>query len=106
MTLRYSCIRTLQVPYDSVNCIAFSPDGLYLAIGYDYGPVAIVKVDSGSSTLEINWNAHVTALAWRPSSTYELITGYSDGRVIAHTITPQNLVRRDVLDLLSHYTER
>ncbi|KAJ3552959.1 hypothetical protein NM688_g3877 [Phlebia brevispora] len=91
MTLRYSCVETIPADCDSVNCLAFSPDGLYVAAGYDKGPVAVIDVLERRIKLAINWVWPVTALIWHPARAYVLVVGYGDGRVIAHELDGGNL---------------
>ena len=92
MTLRYTCIQTLPADSDAVNCLSFSPDGLYVAAGYDQGSTMVIDLRTYKRVLWVTWRSRVTALLWHPNRAYVLFTGYGDGRMIAHQFKVVDLV--------------
>lgn len=72
----------------SINALAFSVDGKYLASGADDGWMFIYEVDGGREAHKLDGKSPVTALCW----TSELYVGFSDGRVASVGVTPVRVV--------------
>ncbi|KAG9016814.1 hypothetical protein FRB90_002064 [Tulasnella sp. 427] len=85
----------------TVTCVAFSPDGLLVAIATGAGSVLLVGVDQGEliaqAKLDQEPGTTATALAWRGRS--DLWVGTSDGRVSKWTLVsrPQGIILTDLL---------
>ncbi len=95
---RYAPLRTLSVPTDSVNCLQFSADGKWLAVGGDDGRLTIFDSQSyGCPEMVIVAAAPVTAILWHPSRPYSLFVGQSDGDLVLYDLGPQVSIQVTVI---------
>lgn len=68
----------------SINALAFSPDGLYLASGADDGFVLIFELENGRQLHKLDALEPVTALLWSGEFIY---AGFGNGRVLCARVT-------------------
>ncbi|RXW23247.1 hypothetical protein EST38_g2589 [Candolleomyces aberdarensis] len=74
----YTCIAQIAGHHtNSINCLAFSNDGEYLASGDDNGLVLVCNTNDGRQYDRYHYTAPVTALAWMPKD-YGLLVGLSN----------------------------
>ncbi|KDQ30070.1 hypothetical protein PLEOSDRAFT_165721 [Pleurotus ostreatus PC15] len=82
-TISYSCTSTLNACHtDSINVLAFSPCGKYLASGADDGVVYIFNPRQGAKFMKVVAHHAVTTLAWDPTGNGRLYVGREDGQVV------------------------
>jgi WD40 repeat protein len=82
---QYLLKKTIQRHYDSINALAFSPDGSLFASAADDGLVIIFHGNgSGQEIRRFQVKAPVTTLLWRSRFGKTLIAGDTSGDV--HTI--------------------
>lgn len=74
---------------DSINALAFSPDGRFLASGGDDCVVFVLDPTNGQVYHKIRSRVAITALEWDHSDEqpYRLFIGYSSGEVVIATVT-------------------
>ena len=82
--LMYCLNSTLTGHVASINALAFSPDGTYLASGADDGFIIVYDVASGREAHKLDGKSPVTALLWSG----ELYAGFADGRVARAELMP------------------
>lgn len=68
---------------DSVNTVAFSPCGRYLASGSSDHSVCIWSVHSGSFLFRVVFESTINVLHWHPTREETLICGCDDGSVVS-----------------------
>ncbi|THH32004.1 hypothetical protein EUX98_g2211 [Antrodiella citrinella] len=85
---RYSQLSSISDCTSSVNCIEFSEDGAFFAVGSDDGFIRIYDTRKDVCILELFGPTPVTALLWHPAredtSEYQIIIGHGDGTVLAY----------------------
>ena len=82
---QYLLKKTIQKHYDSINVLAFSPDGSLFASAADDGLIIIFQGNgSGQEIRRFQVKAPVTALIWHSSFGSTLVAGDTSGDV--HTI--------------------
>jgi WD40 repeat protein len=82
---QYLLKKTIQKHHDSVNALAFSPDGSLFASAADDGLIIIFQGNgSGQEIRRFQVKAPVTALLWRSCFGSALVAGDTSGDV--HTI--------------------
>ena len=82
---QYLLKKTIQRHYDSINALAFSPDGSLFASAGDDGLVIIFQGNgSGQEIRRFQVKAPVTTLLWRSRFGSTLVAGDTNGDV--HTI--------------------
>ena len=82
---RYFLKKIIQRHYDSVNALAFSPDGSLFASAADDGLIIIFQGNgSGQEIRRFQVKAPVAALIWRSRFGSTLVAGDTSGDV--HTI--------------------
>lgn len=67
---------------DSVDCIGFSQDGVFLASGSMDGTIIICDAASGTALHIIHCRSGVLALKWAPVRLHEVWCGLGDGRLL------------------------
>lgn len=73
-----------------VNCIAFSPDGKFLAAAGEETKVRIYDLTASSQITElIDHSSAITSVAWNSNGTL-LSSGCSDGTVRIYSLVKQN----------------
>ncbi|KDQ11670.1 hypothetical protein BOTBODRAFT_177065 [Botryobasidium botryosum FD-172 SS1] len=79
----YVCQKVLRARHTSpITCLAFSPNGVFLASGGQDGRLFVWWSDGGESVCSINYDSPLQTLLWHPGQERLLISGYSDGCVI------------------------
>lgn len=63
---------------DSINCVAFSPNGHFLASGGDDCMLFLYDCLSGQDLVKISSSSNVTSILWHPSSE-EIWVGHANG---------------------------
>jgi WD40 repeat protein len=82
---QYLLKKTIQKHYDSINALAFSPDGSLFASAADDGLIIIFQGNgSGLEVRRFQVKAPVTTLLWRSRFGSTLVAGDTSGDV--HTI--------------------
>lgn len=71
----YICARDLIGHRDSINAIAFAPDGRYLASGGDDSLLFVFNPHTGSVVHKLVTGSPVTALHWDASGVDQLFVG-------------------------------
>ncbi|KAH7905835.1 WD40-repeat-containing domain protein [Hygrophoropsis aurantiaca] len=66
---------------DCINCLAFSPSGLYLASGGDDHTLIIWRVSDGSILYSLSFRCAVNTLLWHPTQEGVIFCGCQDGIV-------------------------
>ncbi|KAG1772107.1 WD40-repeat-containing domain protein [Suillus occidentalis] len=67
---------------DSIDCVAFSVDGVFLASGSMDGTVVICNAACGTVLHIIHCRSGVLALKWAPIRLHEVWCGLGDGRLL------------------------
>ncbi|RDB26681.1 Vegetative incompatibility protein HET-E-1 [Hypsizygus marmoreus] len=79
--MEFSSIHTISNCHtDSVNCLAFSPDGRFLASGADDCVIYIYDYKNGRDVAKITASSSVTALLWHPVHD-QLLVGFANGDI-------------------------
>lgn len=77
--MKYTLLHTIRGCHqDSINCVAFSPNGRFLASGADDCMLFLYNCLSGQDLVKISSSSNVTSLLWHPSST-EIWVGHANG---------------------------
>ena len=67
----------------SINALAFSPDGQYLASGSDDGTLFVFEVNGWQAVHKMDGLSPVTALLWSSTAVAgPLCVGFGDGRLL------------------------
>ena len=70
-----------------MNCMQFSPDGMWLAAGSDDGRLVIYDYQRrDTADIEFIASAPVTSLLWHPSYHSSIFVGYSNGDLFLYHI--------------------
>ena len=86
---------------DSVNSIAFSPCGKYLASASSDCSACIWKTSCGSFLFRVVFESPVNALLWHPAREGTLICGCEDGTVLSmSSFTPVRSFDTSVVNVL------
>ena len=96
MMQQYSLSHTLDFVTTFVNCLSFSRDGTFLAIGTEDGLLSIYEHLSHRLVYQCVGFTGVTALLWHPEKKYSLFVGEIDGRCSMYMFRPNDLVRMAV----------
>lgn len=88
---RYHALTPITQIHDTINCIRFSPDGLYVAIGSDDYKTRIFAINTSMCLVELIGPNPVTAIFWNPLAgqdhkEYEIFLGYGEGSVVAYVL--------------------
>lgn len=83
----YVCALDFVEHTDSINALAFSPDGRLLASGGDDGLLYVFVPSDGRVVHKLRGDVPVTALEWDPREHAQLYVGFGDGRVVIMHIT-------------------
>ncbi len=76
----FTCALNVPGLKKSVSCLAFSTDGLYLAIGFEGGSVLIFDVTKGVALADVpNPTETVTSIVWHPKRDGCVLVGCEDG---------------------------
>ena len=82
---QYVLKKTIHKHCDSINALAFSPDGSHFASGADDGLIVIFQgYGSGKEVQRFQVKAPVTTLLWRSRFGHTVVAGDTSGDV--HTI--------------------
>ncbi|KDQ15973.1 hypothetical protein BOTBODRAFT_43867 [Botryobasidium botryosum FD-172 SS1] len=85
----YVCRRILRSRHaNSINSLAFSRDGAYLASGGQDGKLSVWCGDDGEYVCGISYDKPLQALLWHPRVDFVLISGYADGSVVWSRFSP------------------
>ncbi|PIL34335.1 hypothetical protein GSI_03110 [Ganoderma sinense ZZ0214-1] len=76
---------------NSINAVAFSPDGRRLATGGDDYLLFIFDPLTGEIVHKLEGQAPVTAICWDPHEAGRLFVGYGTGRVLVAQTTSETL---------------
>lgn len=88
----YACTSEIPGHEDSVNALAFSPEGIYLASGGDDGVLLVVDPTNGRIVHKLRFGNPVTTLLWHAHASYELFVGCGDGQVMVVRVEGENPV--------------
>lgn len=80
----FSVVFCLSGHTGSINALAFSPDGLYLASGADDGIIFVFELTAGREVYKLDALAPVTALLWSGEHIY---AGFGNGRLLCAKVT-------------------
>lgn len=87
----------------SVNCVRFSPDGQYVAVGC-YGSAAIFEVETGSKTVEFEHKGiHVHSVCFYSHGHY-LVTGARDAMIRVMSTLPTQCRYVDLINILQRFS--
>jgi WD40 repeat protein len=80
----------------SINTLAFSPTGLYLASGADDNTVIIWNISDGQFIFRLKFDSPVHVAIWHPNRSETLILGCRDGSLLEASnfrlVTGANLI--------------
>ena len=74
---QFSLRKEVQESSSLITCLAFSPDGSLLAVGFSNGKITVYKSDDWTVAIS-RWSSHtgrVTAIAWSSSGTHAVSSG-------------------------------
>ncbi|KAI0643949.1 WD40-repeat-containing domain protein [Trametes meyenii] len=92
----YVCARNLQGHKDSVNTVAFSRDGRFLASGGDDCTLLIFDLSTSEIVHKLGCGSPVTSLYWGGHPKDELFVGLGDGRVCVYDLALPNALMREI----------
>ena len=89
---QYSLSDTLDFVTSQVNCLTFSHDGLFLAIGTEDGLLSVYEHRHRQLVYQWVGFSVVTALLWHSERKYSLFVGEIDGRCSMYSFKTADLV--------------
>lgn len=103
----YVLKRTLSDAHSStINTLAFSPTGLYLASGADDNTVIIWNIPDGQFIFRLKFGSPVHVVIWHPNRSETLILGCRDGSLLEASnfrlVTVANPICPNLYWLLAH----
>jgi WD domain, G-beta repeat len=81
----YIDLHTLRGHSDSVNCVAFSPCGKYLASGGDDNLLIVWTIDKGREQYRLFFEGPIFSLLWHPVQPETIVIGRGDGVIYQST---------------------
>ncbi|GBE89659.1 WD40 repeat-like protein [Sparassis crispa] len=91
MPLQYRSTSTLVEEHtDAINCVALSPDGLFVASGSTDKRIVVWSLSSGQAIHRLVTHSAVLSLLWR-SSPSRIICGTADGTLITAAFNEENI---------------
>lgn len=79
--MKYALLHNIRGCHrDSINSVAFSPNGRFLASGGDDCMLFMYDCLTGQDLVKISSSSNVTSLLWHPSST-EIWVGHANGNL-------------------------
>ncbi|OJT11239.1 hypothetical protein TRAPUB_12239 [Trametes pubescens] len=88
----YVCTLEFSEHRDSVNALAFSPDGVFLATGGDDGLLFILDPATGHIDHKLQIGIPITTFHWHEQRMYELFVGVGDEIWAEHRLIPPSTV--------------